>query len=361
MRLGLGLGAMEAQNRATDPVVSVFEFWPGWVFYAPIVLHWIGLGLRYGDFSLPTAANPRIEVGGLCGESKSGILDQIQGPARGAVAPYVALVPDGAESCERAMAAAGLAYPVVVKPDIGCNGCGVQLLQDGAGLRRYLHGFPSGAALLLQHYIPFEGEAGLFYVRYPGEPAGRITSVTTKHVPVVVGDGRSTLRTLIMADPRAAAARHQYLPILADRLHEVPGRGERVRLAFVGNHCRGSIFRDGRHLLTPALTTQVDALLQAMPHFHFGRLDVRYRSVDALRAGAFTVIEVNGVGSEATHIWDARTRLFQAWRDQFRHYRAAFEIGHANRARGERPSGMRAMLRHWRLQRRLMRAYPAHN
>ena len=90
-----GMGAIKRRAaRGADAVVSHFEFWPGWAFYGPIVLQWIGLGLRYGDFSLPTAANPRIEVGGLCGESKGAILDQIRPPARDAVAPYVRLWPE---------------------------------------------------------------------------------------------------------------------------------------------------------------------------------------------------------------------------------------------------------------------------
>ena len=36
--------------------LSFFEFWPGWLFYTPVVIHWLLLGLRYRDFSLPTAA-----------------------------------------------------------------------------------------------------------------------------------------------------------------------------------------------------------------------------------------------------------------------------------------------------------------
>ncbi len=354
-------GVIGSRAEGADAVVSHFEFWPGWAFYGPIILQWIGLGLRYGDFSLPTAANPRIEVGGLCGESKGAILDQIRAPARDVVAPYVRLWPEGLDACERAMDAAGLAYPVVAKPDIGCKGSGVRLVRDRADLARYLHAFPADAALLLQRYVPFEGEAGLFYIRHPGEARGRITSVTLKQAPVLTGDGRSTLRALLMADRRAFAARHQYLPHLAGRLDQVPAPGERVRLVFVGNHCKGSIFYDGRDLVTPALAARVEALARAMPHFHFGRFDVRYASGAALRDGDFQVIEVNGVGSEATHVWDARTRLRDAWRDQLQHGRAVFEIGRANRARGLRPSGMRAVLRHWLLQRRLMRSYPAHD
>ena len=362
MRDGALTSAVDAAPaRRSDPVVSHFEFWPGWAFYTPIVVQWVLLGLRYGNFSLPTGANPNIEVGGLCGESKCGILDQIQGPARASVAPYVKLRPTGLAECEQRMAGAGLAYPIVAKPDIGCNGAGVRLIRDRPALGRYLAEFPPGAALVLQHYIPFEGEAGLFYIRHPHEAQGRITSVTLKQAPVLVGDGHSTLRSLILADERASAARHQYLPHLADRLDLVPLAGKRVELVFVGNHCKGSIFHDGRDQVTAALTAKVEAIARAMPEFYFGRLDVRFRSAAALREGDFMVIEVNGVGSEATHVWDARTRLFQAWADQFRHYGAAFAIGHANRARGLPPSGLRAMWRQWRLEQRLMRSYPRHS
>ena len=39
-------------DRQSDPaarVLSPFEFWPGWLFYTPVVIHWLMLGLRHGD------------------------------------------------------------------------------------------------------------------------------------------------------------------------------------------------------------------------------------------------------------------------------------------------------------------------
>jgi hypothetical protein len=349
----------------TPPVVSFFEFWPGWMFYTPIVAQWIALGLRYGDLSLPTAANPAIEVGGLCGESKLAILDQIAAPEHDLIARYTSIVTHATDPAADldvallALAQAGLPFPVVAKPDIGCNGTGVRLVDDAAGLGRYLAAFPRGCRVLLQEYIAEDGEAGLFYIRQPHEARGRITSITLKFPPVVVGDGRTTLRELILADPRAGRLAELYLPRLLHRENEVPPQGEPVRLVFVGNHCKGSIFRDGSALATAALTERVERLARAMPEFHFGRIDVRFGSVQALARGeGFRVIEINGVGSEATHVWDPATRLGAAWRAQFAHYGAAFRIAAANRARGFRPAGLRAMWRHWQLQRRLMAAYP---
>ncbi len=345
-----------------EPVVSHFEFWPDWAFYAPIVAQWVLLGLRYGSMSLPTAANPRIELGGLCGESKSAILDQVTGAARALLAPYVCLPPAGAAAMERAMAAAGLAWPVIAKPDIGCNGTGVRLLHDAAGLAAYLAAFPADARVMLQHFVRAEGEAGVFYIRRPGETRGRITSLTLKEAPFVVGDGRRTLSELVRADPRAGRIPHMYLPRLGARGAAVPAAGERVRLVMVGNHCKGAIFHDGHEQITPALTQAVETIARALPDFHFGRLDLRFGSLAALRRGeGFTVIEINGVGSEATHVWDARTRLRDAWADQFFHYRMAFEIGRVQRACGHRPAGIAAMWRNWRRQKRLMASYPAHD
>ena len=346
---------------ARDRVISPFEFWPGWLFYTPVVLQWIWLGLRYGDMSLPTAANPTIETGGLCGESKSSILDMAGPEARAWIAPYVTLRA-GLDDVASVAEASGFAWPMVVKPDIGCNGTGVLLVADQAALASAVAAFPAGTRLLLQRYVAGPGEAGLFYIRYPHETTGRITSVTVKHQPVVVGDGRSTLEALIRADPRAGLVPQLYLPRLAHRLADVPAAGATVPLVFAGNHCKGSVFLDGADRITPALSRQIDQIARDIPGFHFGRIDVRYGSEAALRRGQdFSIIEVNGVGSEATHIWDARCTLRDAYNSQFMHYRAAWEIGRANRAAGHRPSGLRALYQAWRNQTRLMASYPTND
>ncbi|MGH7040577.1 MAG: ATP-grasp domain-containing protein, partial [Acetobacteraceae bacterium] len=239
-------------GRDPDPAVSFFEFWPGWLFYTPVIAHCALMSLRYGSPTLLTAANPRITAGGLCGESKTEILDQITGPARALVARYTTLhAPSAITEAGAALAAAGLAYPLVAKPDIGCNGTGVRMLHATADLDRYLRAFPNGERLLVQEFIPHRFEAGLFYVRHPNERRGRITSFTLKETPFVVGDGRSSLRELILADRRAGRVAHLYLPRLASRLNEVPRQGERVPLVFVGNHCKGAVFRNGADHITP--------------------------------------------------------------------------------------------------------------
>jgi hypothetical protein len=348
--------------------VSFFEFWPNWLFYTPVAAFWLLKSIRYGSITLPALANPRIDAGGICGESKNAIL-ALAGPvARPWVADFAAFTTSGhwaANDLARAraiMAEAGLTYPVVAKPDMSCNGVGVRVVHDDAGLSAYLTAFPRATALQLQALIPYEGEAGIFYIRHPGEAEGRITSVTLKYPPTVTGDGISSVRALIAADERLNAVAHVLLPRLGAKATRVPAIGESVRLVFVGNHCRGSTFKDGLDIVTPALTARINEIMRDMPEVYFSRIDLRYESLESLREGQnFKVIEFNGSGSEATHIWDPQMTLGRAYATQFFHYGESFRIGATMRAKGLKPTGALKLLALWQHQKKLMAAYPAND
>ena len=349
--------------------LSFFEFWPMWAFYPPVMAYAAWQMLRHRSMLLPTAANPSFPGGGFFGESKAEILALAVRHVPDWVAPFITVdrpsAPGPDVSAEReaalaALARAGLALPVVAKPDLGCRGAGVKLVRTPEQLLAYLAAFPADARLLLQRLVPHEGEAGIFYCRLPGQAQGRIVSITLKYFPHVVGDGRRSLRDLIEADPRAGKLAHLYLKRHAARLDTVPAAGVAVRLAFAGSHSRGAIFRNGTHLVTPEMEARFDAIAQALPEFHFGRFDVRFDSFSDVQLGrGFTILEINGAGAESTHIWDRRTGLLQAWRDLMRQYRWLFEIGAANRTRGFRPMRWSDFLVAYRREKALTPLYPA--
>ena len=64
------------------PALSPFEFWSPKLFYLPVWAWVILLSIRHGGVRLPLLANPLFPAGGLYGESKSQILDQIGGGMR---------------------------------------------------------------------------------------------------------------------------------------------------------------------------------------------------------------------------------------------------------------------------------------
>lgn len=346
------------------PPLSRFEFWSPGLFYLPVWAWVVLLSIRHWGVRLPLIANPLFPAGGLYGESKSQILDLIAGDSARWVAPYVLVerTDDLAADLRTARAQleqAGLDLPLVAKPDLGCRGAGVRPLRAAEDLDAYLQSFPGGERLLLQRMVDREGEAGIFYVRLPGEDRGEIFSLTLKYFPYVIGDGRSTLERLIMADPRAGKLSHLYLPRHSDRLDMVLEAGRPFRLAFAGSHSRGAIFRDGTHLVTEPLRARIDEIARAIPEFWFGRFDLRFADIEDLRRGeSFIIVECNGAGAEATHIWDARVRLRDAYRTLFRQFALLWKIGARNRRRGFRPESWRAFLGRWRHERTVSVRYP---
>ena len=376
-----GSGTGQTPHQGMPPLdesgapLSFFEFWPMWAFYPPVFIYVLWLMVRYRGILLPTVANPSFPGGGFVGESKAEILQLVMRNTPQWVAPFVVvdrpIDSDGGMQTEASLEAevmqalarlkdAGIELPVVAKPDLGCRGAGVQLVRSVDKLRSYLAGFPRGARLLLQAYVPFEGEAGVFYCRQPGETRGRIISITLKYFPHVHGDGKRTLRQLILDDPRAGRVAHLYLGRHKARLDEVPGAEEAVRLAFAGSHSRGAIFRNGNALVTAQMEAAFDTIAHRIGEFHFGRFDIRFADFARVQAGEdFTIVEANGAGAESTHIWDRRTTLVAAWADLMRQYRLLFQIGRANRDRGFKPLSWAEFRRWHRREKELTPLYPA--
>ena len=183
-----------------------WEFWPPWAAYAPLLPYLLLLALRHRSLTLFTAANPGIASGGFVGESKSQILCHLS-RVEGAVAEYAVIPaelegPRRIQSARRFMLDNGLSFPVVLKPDVGERGSGVAVIRSSQDLEEYLR--RAASDIIIQRYV--EGaEFGVFYYRYPDDARGRILSITEKRFPVVVGDGRNTLRDLILRDPRAVS------------------------------------------------------------------------------------------------------------------------------------------------------------
>ena len=341
--------------------VSAFEFWPMWLVYAPVVLQWLWLGLRYRSLSLPLIANPAVPLSGMVGVEKSRVLSLASAASESWFARWV-LIDAGAEQLPQAlqrMQAAGIGFPVVGKPDIGCRGAGVKCLADEQALQRYLSDCPEGAPLMLQALSPWEPEAGVFYRRFPGESQGEVFSMALKYSPYVVGDGRRTLGELIADDPRAGGLSGLYQSRHQQRWDEVPAEGEAVRLVFSVSHCRGAIFRDGRQYITEALRERLDQVFEDLPGYFYGRLDIKFADIDSLMQGRdFQIIEINGASSEALHIWDRNATLGSALRALLDQYSSLFDIGARNRARGHRPPGVLSLWRAWRKEARLVAQYP---
>jgi membrane protein DedA with SNARE-associated domain len=316
-----------------------WEFWHPYLFYIPVLAYIAYLAVRYRSLTVFSASNPGIPQGGFIQESKSQILDNLTAD-RHLVARYRVIAHHLPSSEKIAVAqdfmkTEGLTYPLVMKPDAGQRGVGVTIVKNEADLKtRFTH---THQDVIIQEYV--DGyEFGVFYVRYPGQKSGQIFSITDKRLLAVVGDGQSTLERLILSHDRAVCMAPFHLKMHYRHLYDIPPKDQTIPLVEIGTHCRGALFLDGNHLNTPALEAVIDRLSRGFRGFYFGRYDIRALSVEDFKNGCnFKVIELNGVTSEATHIYHPGTRLWHAYQVLMQQWKMAFQIGAANRQRGIRP------------------------
>lgn len=331
--------------------ITRWEFWPPWVFYPPVVFYVAYLAIRHRGLTVFTCANPAITEGGFIGESKSAILQGLgrESESRQLIARW-RLIEGSLPNLEARIQCANnfmkqhrLDFPVILKPDVGQRGSGVAVIRSSHALRDYLSNSVS-ADVIIQEYVA-GAELGVFYYRYPESTRGHILSITRKEFPFVVGDGNSSLEELILKDGRAVCMARTYFDAQKDRLLGIPAKDECVQLVELGTHCRGSVFRGGADLETDAMRAAIEKLASGFKGFYFGRFDIRTPDISGFQRGQnFKVLELNGVTSEATHIYDPGNSLFTAYGVLFSQWRIAFDIGTQNRELGVKPTPLRVLV-----------------
>jgi hypothetical protein len=306
------------------------EYWSFGVVYIWIMPVWAWLGMRARSLFFFAAANPTIENGGFMMESKKKIYDLL--PPRSYPGTRYFRRQEDPAMVSQQLKEAGFCYPLIGKPDIGGKGRGVKKLDTEAELLAYATASPLD--FLVQEYVDHPYEAGIFYYRYPGQEKGRISGIVRKEMLAVQGDGGSSLRALLLRDKRyilqLPALEKMYGPLL----DVILPAGEVKELVPYGNHARGAKFLDDSHLADECLTNSIDALCRQVDGFYYGRLDIRYRSWEELRQGRFSVIELNGAGSEPTHIYDPKHSLWFVWKEIIRHWVILWRISRLNHQKG---------------------------
>lgn len=347
------------------------EWWPTWALHGPSLPILLGSWIRHKHPLVFTCCNPGITPGGgIGGESKyETLLGLMHADSErvlfGARAPHATGADERTKhTLERIETEPRLGgFPIIIKPDKGEQARGVTLCRNADDLHHFFERFPGDA--LLQKYDPGPHELGVFWIRDitpASERTGTIFSCVRKVVPVVTGDGSRTLAELIREEPRRRVQWNVFARRFHDRLDWVPGAGERVPLTHAANHVQGGVFVDAPELASPAFMRAIDAIAAGFqgPNggaFDFGRFDIRYRDEESLKAGVFTVVEVNGVTSETIDIYDASIPVRRAWKRLREQWRLACAIGAWRRAQGVKPL---SVFEAWRGARTHVRERPGH-
>ncbi len=289
------------KNKSFYIRLTQWEHWPTLLFYIPLAPFFIYRAIKARHPIHYVATNPNILYSGNGTESKFETLSLVPEKYR----PKGVLISkkNKGQSVKDQINNLPFDYPIIAKPDIGFRGYLVKKIENKKILLNYLNQVDTD--IILQEFIPYHNELGIFYHRIPGNKKGKITSVTIKKFISVVGDGKSTLSQLIKNDSRAFLYYKIFKNIHKSNMDKVYQKGKKVVLTEIGNHSKGTQFLNGNHLIDNNLENFMDDLCAQIEGWYYGRLDIKFKDYESLlKEKDFKILEVNGIISEPTHIYD---------------------------------------------------------
>jgi hypothetical protein len=322
--------------------VTQWRQWHWLVKYVPLVPVWLWCCLKARNLWFFTTANPGLTFGGFTGESK---MEMYKLLPRGYIPKSFLVTRDDPFSTLYRLVTEELSFPVAVKPDVGRMGLMFRRLNTIEELREY-HRLMK-ANYIIQEFVTYPTEVSVFYYRLPHAARGRITGFVRKEPLTVIGDGKSTLRTLILQSDRARYWKNELFAHHAADLEVVPARDERYLLSQAFNLSRGALLIDLSHENDAALVSVFDKLSRETG-LCFGRYDIKCASLEDLKAGRnFAILEFNGSGAEPHHVYCEGYSLIKALRILAHHWNVLCEISIANQLAGAEIWSFRDGLTHF--------------
>jgi len=95
------------------------------------------------------------------------------------------------------------------------------------------------------------------------------------------------------------------------------------------------LFTDASYIIDEQLINVIDDAAKQIDGFYYGRMDIKFSSWEDFKAGKnWKIIELNGAGSEPTHIYDPKHSVFFAWKEIIRHWKMLYQISISNHQKG---------------------------
>lgn len=316
-----------------------FEFLPTVIFYLPFVPYFLYLLIRFRGFSAALSSNPGIRMSGLVGELKSDIDKLIL-----QYTPSYRLKLRRINTKKELSSQVGdFKFPLIAKPDSGMRGTGVVLIHSMKELEEYSK--QSKKSFIIQEYYKSRFEWGVFYYRMPKEDIGCIFSITDKGFPVVTGNGVDNLYELVLKDPYR---RNRFDKIFSESDIDpflVLKDQEELIINVRGSHSKGCIFWNGNSYLEEKYTSHIRSVLDKLPGFNIGRVDVRFKSFEELMNGEFKIIEINGAGAESGNMYDPNMSYVDAYKILIKQWNLIFKIGCLNKKKNIKSDGLYCFLK----------------
>jgi hypothetical protein len=191
------------------------------------------------------------------------------------------------------------------------------------------------AGWLIQEFVSYDVEVGLFYIRHPEEKKGKIVGLSEKRPLSVVGDGISTIEQLVKSDERASEYEETIYRKQKKQWHRVPSKGEFVQLIQTGNRKNGARLVELLNEVDDDLIGVFDKISHHSDQIFYGRYDIKCTSLEDLKKGKnFSILEFNGVHSGYGHLYHCGKSAREAYSAIYKLWKELFDICIVNHRRG---------------------------
>ena len=304
-----------------------WEYWPFYIVYLPVFFQYLYYVAKTKSFFYFTTVNPTMKNGGFFMNSKKEIYDLIPNH----YIPKTLLFKSNSniKFIIDEITKNKIGFPLIVKPDIGLRGTAVKKVNAIIELEDYLK--KSNFDIIIQELINYSNEIGLFYVKLPNSE-GKITGIVSKEFMTIKGDGKNSIKELILQNNRFALQLNTLEKEYGKNfLSNILTKNKTINLVPYGNHCRGTKFLDESYKITNLLTNTFNKINSQIKGYYFGRMDIMFNNIDELETGKnFKIIEINGAISEPTHIYDPKHNIFFAWKEVTKHFYYMYKISVSN-------------------------------
>lgn len=320
-----------------------FEYWSSSIFYFPLIPYFFFLALKHRSITFFSATNPALAWGGLMNYSKFDAIKLIEEK----YLPKTILIDLGTKLAEiqDKIIEQNIIFPLIIKPNIGERGKGVCKVDNIQELQNYLE-YNQTEDLIIQEFIDYPLEFGVFYYKFPDENTANVFSVTGKSFLSVCGDGKNTIDTLLQEQTHARFQMRRLREEMPEKLKIILASGEIQIIEHIGNHCRGTTFVNCNHLINKELINVFNEISKPLQGIYYGRFDLKVNSLEDLYAGEnIKIMELNGVNSEPTHIYEPNYGLFRAYQDVVFCWKTISKISLQNQKKGVPLASSKAFLK----------------
>ncbi len=318
-------------------------FWVSKTYKWVALIYWFSYSVYFRTLTYFSAANPRIYLGGMLDDRKSDIYDQV--PA--AYVPRTKLFIPSDEGIIDSILKE-FTFPLMTKPNVGFRGYLVRKVDSIAELKDVITKY-MGKELLIQEFLNEAHEYSIMYYYNNSNDYG-ISSFVEKHLPTIIGDGRSTIAMLIENMDNPFLNRDWIAKKNKKVLKNILPVGQSYMIDHVGNHARGSKFKNLNEHIDDKLLVSVKRFFNHVPGMNFCRLDIKAESLAALKEGKFKLLEINGAKSEPLHIYDPNMSFSEIIKAIRFHWTTLFRIVRDNIDGVELPSSMEGIRAYYTLK-----------